>query len=341
MGLLRRGTAAALAAILLVAHLAQAQDTSPKSKGGAHAAPKRTTALTAHGRPPHAASQLVDLGVSAYPLQGDPLVPGTSELFFQTDAGGRFHLAPRGGKLYEQQTYNDPRSLLVLPPHLGASKPQALVVFFHGNLATLERDVVGRQRVVAQFERSGLDAALVAPQLAVDALDSSPGNFYEHGFFDTYLAAAARALAAKSGGRFTAADIDALPLIFVAYSGGYLATAYSLPAQSGTNRRIAGVVLLDALFGEEEKFADWLATQKGAFFVSAYSASSASLNSRLADELARAGKTPLHQLPPTLRGGDVVLVPALTAVHNDFVTAAWTRDPLTAILKRVDLDPSR
>ena len=311
------------------------------SEGGAHAAPRWAPAMIAHGHPPRAASGLVDLGVSAYPLQGDPLVPGTNEPFFQTDAGGRFHLAPRGGKLYEQPTYSDPRSLLVLPPHLGASKPQALVVFFHGNLATLERDVVGRQRVVAQFERSGLDAVLVAPQLAVEALDSSPGRFYERGFLDRYLAAAAGALAAKSGGRFTAADIDALPLIFIAYSGGYLATAYSLPAQSGTARRIAGVVLLDALFGEEDKFADWLATRREAFFVSAYSASSAALNSRLADELALAGKTPLHQLPQTLRRGDIVFVPALTAVHNDFVTAAWTRDPLTAILKRVDLDPSR
>ena len=132
-----------------------------------------------------------------------------------------------------------------------------------------------------------------------------------------------------------------MPLIFVAYSGGYLATAYSLPAQSGTVRRIAGVVLLDALFGEEEKFADWLTSRPNAFFVSAYSASSAALNGRLADALARAGKTPLPQLPQRLRGGDVVFVPALETIHNDFVTTAWTRDPLTAILRRIDLDPSR
>jgi hypothetical protein len=282
-------------------------------------------------------AELVYLGVSAFPLGDDPRVPGTTDSFFQTDEGGRFHLAPRGGKLYECATYADPRTLLVLPP--AKAKPQALVVFFHGNLATLERDVVGRQRVVTQFERSGLNAALVAPQLAVNALDSSPGHFYEEGFLDDYLAAAGVALAERSQGRFTAAEVDALPVILVAYSGGYLATAYSLPAQSHTRRRILGVVLLDALFGEEPKFADWLKARPDAFFVSAYSASSAALNGKLADELGRSGVTVLRTLPGRLKPGDVVLQAAPTAVHNDFVTAAWTRDPLAAVLRRIDLGP--
>ena len=54
--------------------------------------------------------------------------------------------------------------------------------------------------------------------------------------------------------------------------------------------RIAGVVLLDALFGEEQKFADWIAARTdNAFFVSAYSASSAALNLQLEDDPSRRG----------------------------------------------------
>ena len=333
---LRRGTMALIAAALCFVP-AQAQKGAYPMMS-ARTAPKQAVSKTPVGAT-RSGGDLFNLGVSAYPLESNLQIPGTTEEFFQSDEGGSFHIAPRGGKLYEHPTYDDSRSLLVLPPHL--SKPRALVVFFHGNLATLERDVVVRQRVVAQFEHSGLVAALVAPQLAVNALDSSPGHFYERGFFDRYLAAAGAALAERSHGRFTAADVDALPVIVVAYSGGYLATAYSLPQQSGTTRRIVGVILLDALFGEEQKFADWLATKPGAFFVSAYSASSAALNGKLADDLARTGTTPLHALPLKLQPGDIVLQPALTAVHNDFVTAAWTRDPLAAVLKRVDLGPER
>ena len=48
-----------------------------------------------------------------------------------------------------------------------------------------------------------------------------------------------------------------MPVILVAYSGGYLPAAFAL-AQGGAGERVRGVVLLDALYGEEDKFADWI-----------------------------------------------------------------------------------
>ena len=48
-----------------------------------------------------------------------------------------------------------------------------IVVFFHGNGATLERDVRDRQLVPQQISDSGVNAVLLAPQLAVNAADSS------------------------------------------------------------------------------------------------------------------------------------------------------------------------
>ena len=62
-----------------------------------------------------------------------------------------------------------------------------------------------------------------------------------------------------------------MPVVIVAYSGGYLPAAYSL-AHGGARERIKGVVLLDALYGEPDKFARWIEQERGhAFFVSAYS----------------------------------------------------------------------
>ena len=65
-------------------------------------------------------------------------------------------------------------------------------------------------------------------------------------------------------------------MILVAYSGGYLAAAFCLHNESRSRARIRGVLLLDALFGEERKFAEWItAAHDRAFFVSAYSQASA------------------------------------------------------------------
>ena len=62
-----------------------------------------------------------------------------------------------------------------------------IVVFFHGNGATLTRDVRNRQQVPRQIVESGLNAVLVAPQFAVDAADSSAGRFWEPGVFAQFM----------------------------------------------------------------------------------------------------------------------------------------------------------
>ena len=72
-------------------------------------------------------------------------------------------------------------------------------MFFHGNGATLTRDVRNRQQVPRQIVESGLNAVLVAPQFAVDAADSSAGRFWEPGVFAQFLSEAADQLARLHG----------------------------------------------------------------------------------------------------------------------------------------------
>ena len=67
--------------------------------------------------------------------------------------------------------------------------------------------------------------------------------------------------------------IDALPVVIVAYSGGYYPAAWVL-RHGGLGDRLRGVILLDALYGELDKFADWIERHGAAFFFSAYSRSS-------------------------------------------------------------------
>ena len=328
-----RRCAQTVAAIAIVT-TTQAQDNTSRLFSEHRPAARRTSSMGEIG--------IVRFDKSPFPY--DDTIPETGEPptpFLSVDPDGRrFHIAPRAGKLYADTTYSDRRSLLYIPSRFEPDRGNAcIVLYLHGNLALLERDVSQRQRVPQQLEASGLNAVLVAPQLAVDALDSSPGHFYKPGFLDDYLAEAARHLAALSKGRVTATELDALPVIIVAYSGGYLATAFSLKyALSEGRSRIAGVILLDALFGEEPKFADWVTAQwRDTFFVSAFSKASAPLDADLARTLEAAGIPVTRSIPAQIKGGDVVLKSAPDAVHNDFVTRAWDTDPLKILLGRIRL----
>ena len=57
-------------------------------------------------------------------------------------------IADRAAAIYWQdETYQDNRVLVHMPKGFDVRKPGVIVVFFHGNGATLERDVRDRQLV--------------------------------------------------------------------------------------------------------------------------------------------------------------------------------------------------
>ena len=198
---------------------------------------------------------------------------GKTRPFIDVDDNGRLgHSSPRGGIHWEDQTYSDRSVLLAAPQSFDPAKAGVIIVFFHGNNATLSRDVIARQQIVRQLADSGLNAVLVAPQLAVDAQDSSAGRFWSSGGFASFLGEAQ----SKLGDLYPNARgaFRRMPIVIVAYSGGYLPAAYSL-AVGGDQGRVRGLVLLDALYGERDKFVSWAeGPGRSAFFVSAYSTSS-------------------------------------------------------------------
>jgi hypothetical protein len=286
---------------------------------------------------------LVPFESAPFPYRG--MVPGdethADAPFLDAKSGSRRgHTASRGGVYWEDETYSDPRSLLFIPEGFDRRRKGAIVVFLHGNQAVLERDVVARQQVPRQLAESNLNAVLVAPQLAIDALDSSAGKFWESGAFVRYLREADARLAALAGEGMIAKDFAAMPVILVAYSGGYLPAAWSL-AVGEANHRIAGVILLDALYGDTEKFAGWIEDHRErAFLFSAFTESSAAGNGELQDRLMRDGLDFALDLTPCLEAGDVVFLDTgPNAVHNDFVSQAWTGDPLKAVFNRIRAFP--
>ena len=280
-------------------------------------------------------SALIKMKHAAFPFKGKN--PETGEEFLNVVEGQRQgHKSPRGGVHWEDSAYSDQRSLLYVPVGFNLNKPAALVVFFHGNEATLERDVIGRQHIPRQVQESGMNAVLAAPQFAFDVRDSSPGNFWRVGYFTKWLAEVDANLAKLHGQGARASDFNKLPVILVAYSGGYFPAAWCLKI-GGANQRLVGLVLMDALYGDAEKFAAWIENHHNSAFVfSAYSGASRKWNLQLQDDLKNEDIGFSEVLPENIYKGSVSFVEVPGDVdHVEFMSSAWIADPLKWVLRRI------
>jgi hypothetical protein len=293
-----------------------------------------TTTAFAQAPMPAAKTQLAPFDITPFPYSGP--VPDKGITFLDVVNGERRgHTSLRGGVYWEDVTYSDKRVLLFIPRGFDIRRPALIVVYFHGNLATLTRDVRGRQQIPRQVEQSGLNAVLVAPQFAVDALDSSSGHFWEPGVFAKFLDEAVGKLTQLHGDERARTAFERAPVVIAGYSGGYNPAAYAL-AVGGAHQRVRGVMLFDGLFAEIDKFADWLAKRPPAFFFTAYGKAARNEHAELQRMLTDRGVGFGTTLPARLTPGSVTLLSVGDDVrHEDFMTRAWVADPLKAALARI------
>lgn len=289
-----------------------------------------------------ARTQLVAFNASAFPYRGR--VPGSNKPFLDVVEGKRRgHRTLRGDVYWEDTTYSDRRSLLYLPEGFDPNRPVLMVLYLHGHGATLERDVAVRQAVPRQIAEADRNIALVAPQLAFDAADSSPGSFWKPGHFATYIDEAAERLMRLYGDRRAGRAFNLAPVVIVAYSGGYLTTAFCLE-RGGARHRIKGVILMDALYGDEDKFAGWAAARRRqAFLLSAFTDSTRTENALLQGLLAKRRVSFMRNLPAVLKPGTFAFAASGGSdLHGDFVTRAWRPDPIRHALTMIpDYAPLR
>ena len=285
-----------------------------------------------------ALTNLVDFETAPFPYHG--AMPGSGRPFLNAgDQSRRGHTNFRGHVLWESQTFSDDRVLLHIPPGFDPRRPAVMVVFFHGHGANLARDVRDRQLVPAQITGAGANAVLVAPQFAVDAANSSAGKFWEPNGFKRFLDEAAVKLAYMYGDSRSAAAFSRMPIVIVAYSGGFGPTL-SVLDHGGVRSRVRGLVLLDALYAGIDKFADWIADNRSTFFVSSYTPHTAHHNADLERLLSARAVPYSSELRRGHLQGMVTFLPAGPVSHRDFVTHAWSDNPIKDILVRMDdVDP--
>jgi hypothetical protein len=282
---------------------------------------------------------LVSMKSSAFPYFGTN--PRSEAPFLNISNGERKGHRSYGGRVYWQdETYNDSRVLVHVPESFDTRKPGVIVVFFHGNGATLERDVRDRQMVPQQISDSGVNAVLLAPQLAVNAADSSAGKFWQPGGFKRFLDESASHLARLTGDPASAQAFANMPVVIVGYSGGFLPTAWSLEV-GGATSRVRGVFLLDAVYGELDKFAGWIEKNRSGFFVSSYTRYTKPRDRELIEMLRDKGITVTENMDGPLRPGSVVFVQTPNGVtHRDYVTQAWTEHPVREVLVKMAASPA-
>jgi len=282
---------------------------------------------------------LIGLKSSAFPYSGNN--PRTETPFLNVANGDRHGHRSYSGRVYWQdETFNDNRVLMHVPEHFDANKPGVIVVFFHGHGATLERDVRDRQLLPQQISDSGANAVLLAPQLAFDAADSSAGKFWQPGGLKRFINESADHLAKLYGDPNAAKTFANMPIVIVGYSGGFVPAAWSLEV-GGLGNRVRGVVLLDAVYGELDKFASWIANNRSGFFVSAYTQYTQRHDQELMQMIRDKGISVSDDMDGPLRPGSVIFVKTPDGVtHRDYVTHAWTDRPVREVLAKMALTPA-
>ena len=124
-------------------------------------------------------------------------------------------------------------------------------------------------------------------------------------------------------------------MVIVGYSGGFVPTAYSLDV-GGVGNRVRGVFLLDAVYGELDKFASWIENNRSAFFVSSYTHGTKRHQDELMSMLREKGIAISDDMDGPLRPGSVVFVETGEGItHRDYVTHAWIDNPVKEVLVKM------
>jgi hypothetical protein len=212
-----------------------------------------------------------------FPYEGE--IADTGEAFFDyvnSETGKRYHSNRNGDRFEEDMHYRDSNVLFCIPPAFDPGEPFLYLVFFHGHGTTAVQSVTDYE-LIEQVVESKKNVVFIAPQLAVGASDSSPGKFFQEGGFGLFMEEAARILSEKIG-REHAMRFKIAPIVLASFSGGYKSVAYILD-RGGASRRLRGVLLLDALYEDLDKFQSWILTYiREAFFLLIYTEGSVEQN---------------------------------------------------------------
>jgi hypothetical protein len=276
---------------------------------------------------------VAELGNAPFPVGPDAVDHRGAPFWHGVDAasGQRFRRLGEGRYYLEVAVYADARVLFHAAPGFDPAKPFRLVLFLHGHGSEIEATLVRDLDLPGQIDRSGANAVLIAPQLALKAQESVPGKFAEPGRAAAFLDEAQGVLRAALGG--DAAAWRRAPVVVAAYSGGYR-TAAQILKHGDLDARIDGLVMLDAFFADAALYAGWLARHRHrAFLYALFTRSSVAETTALKTQLIE------RNIAYATRddGGPLsgIRLIEVETPHGDVARLGPPEEPVGALLRRL------
>jgi hypothetical protein len=148
--------------------------------------------------------------------------------------------------------YNNRSALVFIPKNFNETDSINFVYYFHGWVNNIQKAIVTYD-IIEQFEKSGVNAILIAAETAYDAPDSYGGNLEKENFFNLQLNEIATKL--KSDGHINKTKIG--KIVLAGHSGAFRVMAFMLEF-GGLSHKVKEVYLFDALYSQTDKFINWM-----------------------------------------------------------------------------------
>jgi len=257
---------------------------------------------------------------------------------FDSMTGHRYHTTGNGTRYTESEHYSDNQVFFHIPAQFDPHSDFSYVVYFHGHMSEIASEVA-EDKILDQVDQANKNVILIAPQFAKNARDSSAGKFYHSGGFKNFMREAEEVLEnrwPKASER--PCSFHSAPIVLLGYSGGYKPIAYVLD-RGGVNERLDGVLLVDALYGELEKFENWFRqNHRDRFFVSLYTSSTQQYNLKLSQDLQEENLPLKREIPGKIQRG-LAYFGHSPAEHQDVIQVGPPADPIELMLKGVYHEP--
>ena len=159
--------------------------------------------------------------------------------------------------------YLDSSILLIVPTKINTSKKIDLVFWFHGWQNNID-SAAKRFELIKQFEAAYVNSILVLAETARNAPDSYGGKLEYNNTFKQLVADILEKLKKE---KVISKKTRPGNILLAGHSGAYRVMAYIL---ANGNLPVQEVILFDALYGQTDKFMDWIQSDKRHRFINIY-----------------------------------------------------------------------